>query len=193
MAGLVELRTLAVADIVVPLLFGGALLTASAAGLLGGPSPTMVWLGMSGFALAVAPSLDDLAAPVTAAAPVSARRRLAQRLLVPTLAIAVWGGFSAAVDGANSLSGARIFLTGAGLICVVVATCAALRRTGHHHPGAAVGSLALLAVICCVLFEPFVADLALLQAYDAQPTRGLWPCAIVISTLTMWWASGEPA
>ncbi len=189
MAGLVELRTLAVTDIVLPLLVGAALLALSTAGLLGGPSPTLVWLGLSGFALAAAPSLDDLAAPVTAAVPVSGRRRLAQRLVVPALVIAVWGGFAAAVDGVNSLSGVRIFLTGAGLVCAVVATCAVLRRSGHDHPGAAVGSLALLFVISCVLFEPFVADVALLQAYDAQPTRGLWPCAMVISALTLWWAA----
>ncbi len=192
MARLVELRSLALTDVLAPVAAGCALLVASLAGVLDGPAPPLLWLGLGGLALGVAPCLDDPAAPVTSSVPVSRRRRMLQRLCVPASVIAGWGGYAGLVDGRNGLAGERLFLTGAGVVVAVVATCGALRRWGHEQPGPAVGSLALVLVVGCMLFQPFAGDLVVLQAYAGQTTAGVWLAVLAGSALTLAWASGDP-
>lgn len=192
MAGPVALRALGVFDVLVPNVVAAVLLGSSLAGVLDGPAPPLLWLGLGGLALGAAPCLDDLAAAVTSSVPLSERRRMLQRLCVPAAGVAAWGGYAWLVDGRNDLSGGHVFLTGAGVIVAVVAACAALRRRGHEQPGAAVGSVALLLVVGCVLFQPFAGDVVVLQAYAEGSRPALWLAVLVASTLLLWWSSTDP-
>jgi hypothetical protein len=174
-------------------LAAAALLALAASGVVGDQNPALIWLGLTALALGVAPSLDDPAAAVTASLPVGRRRRTLQRLVVPVAVLAAWCGYAASVGGHDGLASSSLAWTGVGVLLAVVASDAVLRRAGTDEPGPAVGAVALLVIVTCVLLQPF-GDVVVLQAY---PERGalpqLWPVVVVAAVALLWWTSADPA
>ena len=192
MAKLVALRSLAVADVLVPVAVGAALLSVGLTGVLDGPAPPLLWLGLGALAVGVAPCLDDPAAPVTAATPVSERRRMLERQAVPATVLALWAAHAALVDGREGLSGPHVLLTGAGVLAVAVAAAGTARRLGRAQPGAAVGSSTLLLVVACTLFQPLLGDTVVLQAHAEGSQPWGWVVVLLLAVVVLWWASADP-
>lgn len=192
MGGPVELRAMAVTDVVLPMAVGTGLLGLGLAGVLGGPAPPLLWLGLAGLALGVAPCLDDPAAAVTAAAPLSERRRRMQRLTVLVLVVAGWCAYAWLVDGRERLSGPHLLLTGCGVLVGVAAAASTMRRLGHAQPGAAVGPLAVVLIVSCLLFQPLPGDVVVLQAYAGQSQPAAWIGLVALCLAVLWWSSGDP-
>lgn len=195
MAGLAlrETRAIAWGQVTGPIAIAATLLTLTSSGLMGGPSPALLWLGLGALVLGVGACLDDPAHLVTDSCPTSRRRRTSERMLVPLVAVVGWWLLAASVDGKNDLSGGSLALTGTGSVIVIVAVADALRRCGVDEPGSIVGSAALLAIVGCLLFQPF-GEVQILQAYaDRGSAAALWLVAGVVAAASLAWSTGDPA
>ncbi len=167
MAGLAvpELRAIAWGHVIGPVVVGTTLLALTAAGLLDGPQPTFLWLGLGALILGVVACLDEPAAMVTGACPATRRRRTVERLLAAVPVVVGWCVLAGFVDGVNGLSGSALARTGTGSLLAAIAAADVLRRLGVDEPGPVVGSVSLLGVLGCLLFQPF-GGVVVLQAYD---------------------------
>ena len=189
----VELRTLRWSELGSCVVAAAALLALAASGVVGDQNPALIWLGLTALALGIAPSLDDPAAAVTASLPVGRRRRTLQRLVVPAAVLVAWCGYAASVGGRGGLASSSLAWTGAGVLLAVLASDAVLRRTGTDEPGPAVGAVALLVIVTCVLFQPF-GDILVLQAYTERGALPqLWPVVAAVAVALLWWTSTDPA
>lgn len=194
MAGLTlpELHAISWSQVTGPILVGATLLTLTSSGLMGGPAPALLWLGLGALVIGVGVCLDDPSAMVTGACPASRRRRTLERMLVPLGVVVGWSLFAALIDGRNGLSGESLALTGTGSVLAVLAVADGLRRYGVDEPGTIVGSAALLAVVGCLLFQPF-REVQILQAYDDRGSAAaLWWVATAVAVASLAWSTSDP-
>lgn len=188
-----ELRALPWSRVVGPIVVGAALIALTSAGLMDGPAPPFVWLGLGSLVLGVGCCLDDPSAMVTAACPATRRRRTVERMIVPLVVATWWCLFAVLVDGVNGLSGTSVALTGTGAILATLATADWLRRLGVDQPGSVIGSVTLLGLVGCLLFQPF-GDVVVLQAYEDRGSAGyLWVAASLVACLSLLWSTSDPA
>ena len=96
------------------------------------------------------------------------------------------------VDGVNGLSGSALALTGTGSLLAAIAAADVLRRLGVDEPGPVVGSVSLLGVLGCLLFQPF-GGVVVLQAYDDLGSTTLWPAVLLMSIAVLAWSTSDPA
>ena len=194
MAGLAvpELRAIAWGHVIGPVVVGTTLLAFTTAGLLDGPQPTFLWLGLGALILGVVACLDEPAAMVTGACPATRRRRTVERLLAASPVVVGWCVLAGLVDGVNGLSGSALALTGTGSLLAAIAAADVLRRLGVDEPGPVVGSVALLGLLGCLLFQP-IGGLVVLQAYDDLGSTALWPAVLVMSIAVLAWSTNDPA
>ena len=177
-----------------PVLIGGSILAAATTLADDGPSPELLWLGLGALTVGVVTALDEPAAAVADACPRSRRLRLAERLLAPLVVLAGWSGFALALDGRSGISGPTLAWCGVGVMVVALAAAAVLRRRAVLSPAVLVAPGVLLAVVTCLLFQPFLdGDLVVLQAYDRPGADGvLWWVTAPAALLVLLWESRNP-
>jgi hypothetical protein len=190
---LAELRVVPWSQVAVPAAVGGSLLALTSSGVMDGPQPGFVWLGLGALVLGACASLDDPSAGLTAACPVGRRARTVQRLLVAVLIAGGWCAFAASLDGVHQFSGTALALTGSGAVLATVAASDVLRRLGTDQPGAVVGGTALLLIVGCLILQPF-GDVQVLQAYDDRGALpGLWTVVSLGALCLLAVTSADPA
>lgn len=192
-----ELRVVPSTPVLGPVVVGTLLLAATSAGMLGGPGPPLLWLGLASLAAGTAFVLDEPAAAVVAATPRTRRSRTAQRLAVTAVVLTGWIVFAAVVAAADdrepAVSPTALVVVGTGLILVTAACTDLMRRMGLDEPGAAVGTTVVAVVLGGMIFQPLLpGGLVPLDAY-ASPARmeAFWGVLASCALVSLWWSSAD--
>jgi hypothetical protein len=180
----------------VPLLSGCALASAILAGCVvakdGGPPLTLVRVALIALAAGTAPILDDPAAPVVEAVPVTRRRRTMSRMAVVVAPLSVWvAGVLALELRSVTTPAAALLVEGAGALAATVAVSATLRFAGRDEPGDVAATVVCTALLGLLVFPPS-SSVTLFPVERGWATSSiLWAGLAVVAVAVVLLTSGD--
>ncbi|MEP7018548.1 MAG: hypothetical protein ABI899_11090 [Actinomycetota bacterium] len=174
--------------------FGAAILAGCVAYAEDGPPLLYVRIALVALAAAAAFVLDEPAAAVVDAVPVTRRSRTAVRATAVVLPLAVWTAGILALDRRNSVTTVgALLLEGAGVLTVAVALSAILRMTGRAEPGEIVASVLGASILGMLIFNPSPGSVPLFPVGDSwAASTALWAFLAAAAVMLVMAASQDP-
>jgi hypothetical protein len=173
---------------------GAAMLALCVALPADGVPLTYVRLALIALAGASAFVLDEPAAAVVAAVPVTRARRTAVRLVAVLLPMGVWVSSVLALALRHPGTPVRALLTeGVGVLAVAVAGAAALRLAGRDEPGEVAASVLGATLLAVLLFDPPPHSVPMFPVNDGWAASTLlWTGLAAVAIVVVAGTSGSP-
>lgn len=173
---------------------GAAILAGCVAFAADGPPLGYVRLALVALVAGAAFVLDEPAAAVVDAVPISRRQRTAARSFAVIVPLAVWSVGVLALELRNAMTPALALLVeGAGLLAVTVALAAVVRLTGRIEPGEMVASVIGAAMLAVLTFNPPPRSVPLFPIGDGwAASTALWASLSVAAVALVIAASRDP-